>query len=130
MTKEEHIKYWLSSAEKDEDIMNYIFNGKRYVQALFFGHLFLEKICKAIWIKNHEENVPPKTHNLLKLLEGSNVGLDKDSQSFLIILNKYQIESRYPEDINSLYKDTDFQIATLYINKIKHIEECLRKNLQ
>jgi len=130
MTKQEHINYWLESAKKDEDLMNYIYQGKRYVQALFFGHLFLEKICKALWIKNHEDNIPPKSHNLIKLLNESSISLDIDDQTFLLILNKFQIESRYPEDIDNLYKITDQYIVNEYFAKIKKIKECLLKNLR
>ena len=73
MDKREHIDYWLKIAEKDLDMMKYLEEGKRYVQALFFGHLYLEKIAKALWVANNLENVPPKTHNLLKIIKEANL---------------------------------------------------------
>jgi len=129
MDKQEHIDYWLKIAEKDLDMMTYLIEGKRYVQALFFGHLYLEKIAKALWVKNNKENVPPKTHNLLKIIKESSLDLSDDDQAFLIKLNQYQIESRYPEDIDRLYKITDKQLTDGYFNKIYLIEKCLRNNL-
>jgi hypothetical protein len=48
MTKQVHIDYWLKSAEKDWEIMEYLMKGGKFVHALFFGHLYLEKLTKAL----------------------------------------------------------------------------------
>ena len=130
MDKQEHVNYWLKIAEKDDDMMKYLFEGNKYVQALFFGHLYLEKIAKALWVKTNSENVPPKTHNLLKIINEANVELPAEHQSFLIKLNQYQIESRYPEDIDKLYKITDKQLTEEFFSKISIIDQCLRKKMQ
>ena len=130
MDKREHIDYWLRIAEKDMDMMTYLMEGKRYVQTLFFGHLYLEKIAKALWVKNNTENIPPKTHNLLKIIKEANLDLADEDQAFLIKLNQYQIVSRYPEDIDKLYKYTDKQLTEEYLNQITRIEKCLREKMQ
>jgi HEPN domain-containing protein len=129
MTKEEHINYWLSSAVKDEDMMQYLFEGKRYVQALFFGHLYLEKVCKSVWVATNLGNVPPKTHNLLKLISEGNIKLSVADQAFLLKLNQYQIESRYPENIERLYSITDERLVKDYFKHINEIDKCIRENL-
>jgi HEPN domain-containing protein len=92
MTKKEHIEYWLNRAKEDIETMNYLFKGKRYVHALFFGHLYLEKICKAVWVKNNKENHPPKIHNLLRLLSGIETGMNQDDLLFMDELEVYQLE--------------------------------------
>jgi len=130
MTKEEHIAFWLTSADKEKDMMLFSFEGKRYVYALFFGHLYMEKILKSLWVKSHAENIPPKTHNLIKLLDETGIVLNDDDRSFLLLLNQYQIESRYPDDIEQLYKITDGYTVEQYFLKIKSIEQCLLNNQQ
>jgi HEPN domain-containing protein len=130
MDKKKHLDYWLRIAEKDKDMMPYLLEGKRYVQALFFGHLYLEKIAKAVWVKNNVENIPPKTHNLLKIIKEASLDLPAEDQAFLIKLNQYQIESRYPEDVDKLYNITDRQLTEEYFNKISLIEKCLREKMQ
>lgn len=55
MTKEEYISFWLSQAEDDWAAVDTLFQGKNYLQSLFFAHLVIEKICKAIWIKHNQE---------------------------------------------------------------------------
>ena len=125
MNKQEHINYWITTAAKDEEVMTYLSDGKKYVQALFFGHLFLEKILKALWVKNNDSNIPPKTHNLLKLLTEAKIILTEDFELFLLKLNQYQIEGRYPEDTEKLYSFTNKELAEDYIKKITEIKICL-----
>ena len=48
MTKEQHIAHWLKTSEDDELTMHALFETGRYTHCLFFGHLYLEKICKAL----------------------------------------------------------------------------------
>src|ERR1035441_4818882 len=71
MTKEEHIKHWLKSADEDMKDIEWLFQGERYMKALYFGHLYVEKICKALWVKNNIENIAPYTHNLTRLLDSA-----------------------------------------------------------
>jgi HEPN domain-containing protein len=130
MSKQKHIDHWLSSADKDWDVLLHLMKGRKYVHALFFGHLYLEKISKALWVQNNTENYPPKTHNLLKLLNEANIVLSEEDQLFLLKLNKYQIEGRYPEDIETLYTITHKELATEYTKTIKHLQLWLRKQLQ
>ena len=106
MTKEEHIEYWIKSSDQNSETMEYLFKGGKYVEALFFGHLTLEKICKALWIKNNEFNYPPKIHNLVSLLEKCLIHINEDDLEFLDIMNRYQLEGRYPDYLNLIYKET------------------------
>lgn len=99
------------------------------IHALFFGHLYIEKISKALWIKNNEENYPPKIHNILSLLKQANITLDDEQQLFLLKLNQYQIEGRYPEDIEKLYKITDVKLTLDYFGQIKKIAQCLQEKM-
>ena len=69
MKKEEYIEYWLKSSRKDYNTMMNLLDSKDYHWALFMGHIVIEKIIKAIFIQNNEENIPPRIHNLLLLSE-------------------------------------------------------------
>jgi len=109
--------------------MEYLYKGRKYVDALFFGHLSLEKICKALWIKNNEDNYPPRTHNLVGLSEKSHVSINAEDLEFLDILNRYQLEGRYPDYLNLIYKETTADLCEKYINKIKEIDQWLKKML-
>jgi HEPN domain-containing protein len=129
MTKEEYIEYWLKSSKDDLGTMKYLFKGKRYVHALFFGHLYIEKISKSLWIKNNKENYPPRIHNILTILQQAKIILDEEYLLFLLKLNQYQVEGRYPEDIEKLYKITNRKLTLQYITTIKTIAQCLLNKL-
>jgi len=69
MEKQDYIKYWVKTSEDDLTSMESVFIAGRYDWSLFIGHLVLEKILKAVWIKNNESNIPIRTHNLLRIAE-------------------------------------------------------------
>jgi HEPN domain-containing protein len=129
MTNQKHIDYWLKSAEKDWEIMEYLMKGGKYVYSLFFWHLYLEKLTKALWVKNNDENVPPKIHNLLKLLKDAEIEITEEQQLFILKLNKYQIEGRYPEDIEKLHKFTNKKLSEEYVKSIKELKKCFLKRM-
>jgi HEPN domain-containing protein len=66
MNKQDHIRYWLTTAQHDIESADDIFEAGRYDWALFVGHLALEKVLKAHWVKNNAGNIPP---NLEKIKE-------------------------------------------------------------
>ncbi len=43
MTKQEHVKYWLESAQHDLETSKSLFNSEKYDWALFLAHLVLRK---------------------------------------------------------------------------------------
>ena len=129
MTKEEHIAHWLKSSIEDEITMRSLYNDGRYTHSLFFGHLYLEKLCKALWVRNNNGNTPPFIHNLLKLLPEEGSGLSDDDLLFLDDLNKYQLSGRYLEYTFSLQKQTTQDYTTYCINYIKKISECLLEKI-
>jgi len=51
---EKTVSYWAAGAEYDLDTAKKLFKAKRYPDALFFGHLAIEKILKSLvyqWLK-------------------------------------------------------------------------------
>lgn len=73
------------------------------MQSLFFAHLVIEKICKALWIKHNEGNVPPRTHNLIYLLSTTLMGLDDEQSELILRLQRFQLEGRYPDYLTKMY---------------------------
>jgi HEPN domain-containing protein len=104
LTKEEHIKYWVNTAKRDWKTIQNMFTSKDYLPALFFSHLHLEKLCKALWVKNNNGNTPPKIHNLIKVLDEAKISYSPEQKAFMVIMNNFQLEGRYPDYLDSLYK--------------------------
>jgi len=87
MTKQQHIDYWVDTSENDWVTVDALYTTKRYLHCLFWAHLVLEKLAKAHWVKNHEENIPPKVHNVVWLLEESGVEMLPEDMMFLEVFN-------------------------------------------
>lgn len=80
MNKNDYIKYWLKTSEEDLDSMQSVFSADKFDWTLFIGHLSIEKILKALWIKNNESNIPIRTHNLLKIAAEAQLELNEEDK--------------------------------------------------
>ena len=128
-TKEEHIIHWANQSSDDWESAELLFKGKKYLHALFFTHLSIEKICKAHWVRASEGNIPPKTHNLIFLLSQTSVELTDDQKEFLLELNRFQIEGRYPEQVSKLHKVSTASFAQYKLDQAKQIQQWLLNKL-
>jgi HEPN domain-containing protein len=129
MTKEEHIEYWLKGARRNWRTTQHLFSTKDYMSSLVWAHLTLEKIAKAHWVKSNQENHPPRIHNIISLLQRSNVTLDDDTKDFLAIMNDFQVEGRYPDYLDRLYKRCRRDYTQRQLEKVKEVKQCLLKML-
>ena len=119
------LSYWIDGADSDFETAELLIKNKRLLHGLFFCHLTIEKTLKAFVVKITLE-VPPKTHNLLRLYELSSLALNDEQVNLLEILMVYQLEGRYPE-----YHPNPPQIpfAKEILERTKELLICLRKKL-
>ncbi len=66
LDKDKLIKYLIDGSDDDFETMIAMFDSKRYNWSLFIGHLMIEKLLKAYFIKV-KSDYPPFIHNLLRL---------------------------------------------------------------
>lgn len=130
LSKQQHIEYWVSTSNEDWGAVHDIISAKRYVHALFFAHLSLEKLLKAYWVKVNSENHPPKTHNLVRLAALSSLELTEEMLVFLDKFNDFQLEGRYPDYWNMIYKTVDKQFTSELISQLTPIRQWLLEKLQ
>lgn len=121
MDKKEYIDFRIEQANDDWEAVISLFESGKYLQALFFSHLVIEKIIKAHWIKANPENFPPKTHNLIFLTKSLSIELHDEILKFLLKLNKFQIEGRYPDYINNIRKECNRDYTNSIINKTNEV---------
>jgi len=129
LTKQQHIDYWLKTAANDWETVDVLFSMKRYSHCLFWAHLTLEKLAKAHWVKNHEENIPPRVHNIVWLLEESEVNISIEDMMFLEMFNRFQLSTRYPDYLYKIEKLCTKEYTENQLDKAKEIRECLLKML-
>lgn len=93
---QKQIDYWINGAEEDVLTADLLIREKRVLHGLFFCHLVIEKAIKAHYVKATSK-IAPRSHNLIYLSENAGLTYDSDTQIFLGILMKYQLQGRYPD---------------------------------
>lgn len=119
-------KYWVEGANHDYDIYLSLKKSKKYTGALFFGHIVLEKILKAIVVRVSGEHAP-RIHDLAYLAVLAKLDLDKDDLLKLKQINTFNMSTRYPDDKNDFYKICTAGFANKYY---KEIEKMYKKICQ
>jgi len=129
LDKNAHIEFWLKSAKYDLEVVESLFLQKKFDYCLFVGHLVIEKTLKATWIKDNETNVPPKIHNLIKLISECNLQFSDNIIEDLRIINEFNIEARYPDYKFSFYNRCTAEYTENWIKKIKELYQWLLNQL-
>lgn len=89
-------QYWLSEAAEALLVADHLIEKADYSYALFFGHLAIEKLLKALYAIRLKEHAPP-VHNLLRLARLVGVELDESHTEVLLRVTAFNIEARYPD---------------------------------
>jgi len=103
VTVKQQINHWAESAASDLETTEVLLKGKRYSDALFFGHIVLEKILKAFVVLETKKE-PPKIHNLIRLFELAKLDLDEQTLKYLATVNTFNIRARYEDYKREFYK--------------------------
>jgi HEPN domain-containing protein len=119
---------WFRQAFYDIDTAEYLFNGGRYIYAVFICHLSLEKALKGLYQKKTEK-IPPRVHNLIFLIEKIGLELPDDLFNWVFALNRISIPTRYPEDLEKMQKDYNKDKTEKVIQKSKEILAWLKQQL-
>ncbi len=125
MKLQEHIDYWLKSAAHDLASAETLFQNSRNDWCLFLGHLVIEKIMKAFFVRDNQNHTPPFTHNLSVLASHTNLKLTAEQEAFLLELNQFNIRARYPDYKFEFYKKCTPEFTEHYFTKIKDLYQWL-----
>ncbi len=129
MTKADHIKHWQESANESWDSAIYLAEGNHYSLSLFALHLTLEKLLKALWIKESVTDTPPYTHDLQRLFGELDLEASVEDYDFLSIVNSWNIRGRYPDYTKKLYQNTTSKYLKDQIKKVEILKEWLEEKI-
>jgi len=131
MKKEELINYWKNTSDKDFNTMINLYNSKDYHWSLFIGHLVIEKLLKAIYIKNSKENnQPPRTHDLLLIASRAKLNPSENQQDLLDKITTFNISARYPDYNHRFYKKCTSEYTAERIDEVKELRVWLMTILE
>jgi len=124
MNKEDIIRYWKETSDKDYETMLHLFQTGDYHWSLFMGHLVIEKLLKAIFVMRNDENIqPPKTHDLLLLAKKAGIETNDEIDDTLDLITTFNINARYPDYKQEFYHKCNLKFTQDSIKKIKELRE-------
>ena len=129
MTKQDHIAYWTDLAARDWKVAQNLFASKDYVFCLFLAHLTIEKLSKALWVHDNLDNTPPRTHNILRILDATTFQRTSSQTTLAATLNNFQMESRYPGDTAAVYNATTETFTRDLLRDTLDFRQCLLNKL-
>jgi len=127
--KDKLIRYWTEGSKDDFDTMVAMYESKRYNWSLFIGHLMLEKLLKAYFVKV-KSDYPPLIHNLLRLAEKSEVELTDYQKKNLLTITAFNINARYDDYKNSFKLRCTPGYTNEWIEKLKEMRIWIQKLIE
>lgn len=96
LDREKHAAFWMAGAEEDLAAAARLLETGHRRHGLFFAHLAVEKALKRLATLRTGE-VPPKSHDLLRLAEVAGLVVDEARAVSMARLGRFCLEGRYPE---------------------------------
>jgi HEPN domain-containing protein len=128
MNKEEKIAYWVKSSGKDWKAANHLFEKGDNAHALFFGHLTIEKLLKAIFVEKFDET-PPYTHRLVFIAEKAGLDISSERLELLEVITDFNLEARYPDEKFSFFKKCTRKFTEEHFKNIGGLRRWLLKEV-
>jgi HEPN domain-containing protein len=116
--KDKLVNYWVDSSDEDFETMIAMFDSKRYSWSMFVGHLMMEKLLKALFVRVNNE-FPPFIHNLLSLEEKCRLDLNEENTLFFATVTAFNINARYDDYKMSFQKTCTPEYTAKWIEQIK-----------
>jgi HEPN domain-containing protein len=125
---EKIVTHWIETSNDDFYTMQTLFNSKSYGWSLFLGHISLEKLLKAIYVKRFNEHAP-FTHNLYRLAELLNLDLTEEYSDWLDEITSFNLNARYDDYKREFYKTCTPEYTGRWIENIKELRTWIEKML-
>ena len=122
------VEEWLKISAYDLQTAEAMLISGRYLYVVFMCQQAIEKILKAIYSDKKNE-LPPRTHNLLYLVDVLNLNILESDKILLSQLNQFYLESRYPDEQGKLAEEIDKEMSELFLRKTKEVWACLKQML-
>lgn len=128
LNQEKLIRLWIDSSDRDFKTMEDLYRTKNNSWALFLGHLVIEKLLKALYIKK-KGDFPPMVHDLRRIYEKSGMQPEAERQVILDSISRFNINARYDDYKQSFYNICTDEFTEEWIIKIKECRQWIKAQL-
>lgn len=125
---EKIINHWINTSDKDYITMLNLFKAGDYHWALFIGHLVIERLMKAVVVKNTKTHAP-FTHDLRKLSKLTGFEFDEEHKLWLDTITTFNLNVRYDSYKQEFYKKCTPEFTDTWMKNIKQLSEWIKKKL-
>jgi HEPN domain-containing protein len=122
------VKHWIETSEEDFQTMISLYYSKSYGWALFLGHISIEKLLKAVYVKKYKKH-SPFLHNLYRLAELSEIELTDEQSDWLDKITSFNLNARYDDYKREFYLLCTEEFAGEWIEKIKTLRSWINQML-
>jgi HEPN domain-containing protein len=122
------IQHWMESSDSDYNTMLNLFNSADYNWALFLGHLVIEKLLKALYVKKFNKHAV-FGHDLLRIASKLDLDLSDEQSEWLDRLTTFNINTRYDSYKQEFIKLCTREFAEDWKLKIEELRRWLKKQL-
>lgn len=120
--------FWIEEADEALNVAGHLFDKEDFSYSLFFGHLAIEKLLKAIYVTRKKEQAP-YIHNLDRLAEMSDISLTEEQQERLIRISRFNLEARYPDEKRTFRKICTKEFTSKELAVIEEVSKWLKSML-
>ena len=105
--------------------------AERFLYVGFMCHQAIEKMLKAYY-QLVKGGIPPKTHNILFLMKETALfdSLSDQQKAFLEMLMPMNIETRYPEYKDRLFKSLDREKCSKILHETREMHAWIKEKLK
>lgn len=121
-------QYWEVEAQEALQVADHLFEKHDFSYALFFGHLAIEKLLKALYVLRHRTHAP-LLHNLYRLATLAQIELTAPHSDALILITSFNIQARYPDEQRTFRAKCTQEYTEHQLKTIKDIFTWLKSQL-
>ncbi len=125
---EKIIAYWRESSDQNYATMNNLLKSKDYSWALFIGHLVIEKLLKAHYVKAQRKHAL-FTHDLLRLSSNCNLQISGEFEEWLDDISTFNLNARYDNYKQDFFKLCTKEFTESWVQRIEIIRVWLIQEL-
>jgi HEPN domain-containing protein len=122
------VQHWIETSEEDFKTMESLFASKSYNWALFLGHISVEKLLKAVYVKKYQTHAP-FIHNLYRLAELCDLPMTEEQADWLDKVTTFNLNARYDDFKREFYQLCTVDFTKEWIKNIKSLRLWISQTL-
>ncbi len=128
MDREAKVAHWVHSSDRDFVAMQHLYESGDYAWSLFVGHLVIEKLIKAYFVK-HVSEEPPYGHNLVRLAERASLDVTQETREFLAQVTTFNLRTRYDDYKQEFYFTATKTFTSKWLEDIGEFRTWIKQTL-